>query len=138
VELTETYHLALSLGLGLLVGFQRKWAAKQLAGIRTFPLVALLGPAAAALGGGGVRCGDPARGWAAAVLAVLVALGAGFVGSRRRCIARRSPDERGLRTLDTALDVQGDALSFCQTFEVEPAHRVAVEVDAQPRSADRG
>lgn len=39
----EIYALALSLGLGLLVGFQREWAAKRLAGIRTFPLIALLG-----------------------------------------------------------------------------------------------
>jgi uncharacterized membrane protein (DUF4010 family) len=51
VELTETYHLALSLGLGLLVGFQREWAAKRLAGIRTFPLVALLGTLSAQLAG---------------------------------------------------------------------------------------
>ena len=43
MDLMETYALALSLGLGLLVGFQREWAAKELAGIRTFPLVALLG-----------------------------------------------------------------------------------------------
>jgi uncharacterized membrane protein (DUF4010 family) len=49
MDLTETYHLALSLGLGLLVGFQREWAAKPLAGIRTFPLVALLGTLAAQL-----------------------------------------------------------------------------------------
>jgi uncharacterized membrane protein (DUF4010 family) len=49
VELTETYHLALSLGLGLLVGFQREWAAKRLAGVRTFPLVALLGTLSAQL-----------------------------------------------------------------------------------------
>ena len=49
MELTETYHLALSLGLGLLVGFQREWAAKRLAGIRTFPLVALLGTLSAQL-----------------------------------------------------------------------------------------
>jgi uncharacterized membrane protein (DUF4010 family) len=43
VDLTEASQLALSLGLGLLVGFQREWAAKRLAGIRTFPLVTLLG-----------------------------------------------------------------------------------------------
>lgn len=42
-DLVEIYFLALSLGLGLLVGFQREWAAKRLAGIRTFPLVTLLG-----------------------------------------------------------------------------------------------
>ncbi|MGH7819263.1 MAG: glycosyltransferase family protein [Candidatus Binatia bacterium] len=49
MDLTQTYHLALSLGLGLLVGFQREWAAKRLAGIRTFPLVALLGTLTAQL-----------------------------------------------------------------------------------------
>jgi uncharacterized membrane protein (DUF4010 family) len=43
VDLTESYRLALSLGLGLLVGFQREWAAKRLAGIRTFPMITLLG-----------------------------------------------------------------------------------------------
>jgi len=46
---TETLELALSLGLGLLVGFQREWAAKRLAGIRTFPLVSLLGTLTAQL-----------------------------------------------------------------------------------------
>src|ERR687898_3022962 len=55
MELTETFPLVLALGLGLLVGFQREWAAKRLAGIRTFPLVALLGSLcadlSAALGG---------------------------------------------------------------------------------------
>jgi uncharacterized membrane protein (DUF4010 family) len=49
VDWNQTYHLALSLGLGLLVGFQREWAAKRLAGIRTFPLVTLLGTLTAQL-----------------------------------------------------------------------------------------
>jgi len=35
--------LAISLGLGLLVGLQRQWKSSELAGIRTFPLVTLLG-----------------------------------------------------------------------------------------------
>lgn len=35
--------LALSLGLGLLVGFQREWAAPHVAGIRTFTLLTLFG-----------------------------------------------------------------------------------------------
>jgi uncharacterized membrane protein YhiD involved in acid resistance len=37
------YPLAIALGLGLLVGLQREWAAAQVAGIRTFPLVTILG-----------------------------------------------------------------------------------------------
>jgi len=43
VEWSQAYELALSLGLGLLVGFQRQWVRKRLAGIRTFPLVTLMG-----------------------------------------------------------------------------------------------
>ena len=35
--------VAIAMGLGILVGLQREWAASQLAGIRTFPLLAALG-----------------------------------------------------------------------------------------------
>ena len=35
--------LAIAIGLGLLVGLQREWADKKVAGIRTFPLITLLG-----------------------------------------------------------------------------------------------
>jgi uncharacterized membrane protein (DUF4010 family) len=38
----EFQHLALALGLGLIVGIQREWASKY-AGIRSFPLITLLG-----------------------------------------------------------------------------------------------
>ncbi|MFZ9938407.1 MAG: MgtC/SapB family protein, partial [Luteolibacter sp.] len=41
--------LAIALGLGLLVGMQREWVHKRMAGIRTFPLVALLGGLCAAV-----------------------------------------------------------------------------------------
>ncbi|MCP5548429.1 MAG: MgtC/SapB family protein [Akkermansiaceae bacterium] len=41
--------LGISLGLGLLVGMQRETAGKKMAGIRTFPLVALFGALSAAL-----------------------------------------------------------------------------------------
>lgn len=41
--------LALALGLGLLVGLQREWATKELAGIRTFALITLLGAITALL-----------------------------------------------------------------------------------------
>ncbi|MFN0133409.1 MAG: MgtC/SapB family protein [Phycisphaerales bacterium] len=41
--------LGIALGLGLLVGLQREHAGSKLAGIRTFPLVALLGAASALL-----------------------------------------------------------------------------------------
>ena len=42
-------HLAIALGLGLLVGLQREHAASQLAGIRTFPLITILGVVCAML-----------------------------------------------------------------------------------------
>lgn len=41
---SEIYQaLAISLGLGLLVGLQREYRASEIAGIRTFPLITLLG-----------------------------------------------------------------------------------------------
>jgi len=42
--------LGLALGLGLLVGLQRERAASRIAGIRTFPLVSVLGTLCAAVG----------------------------------------------------------------------------------------
>jgi uncharacterized membrane protein (DUF4010 family) len=56
--------LAIALGLGLIVGLQRQSAASELAGLRTFPLVTLLGAVAGLLVA-------PAGGWV---------LGAGMVG----------------------------------------------------------
>ena len=40
---------ALALGLGLLVGLQRQWATDPIAGIRTFPLISLMGALTAVL-----------------------------------------------------------------------------------------
>jgi len=42
--------LTLSVGLGLLVGLEREWAADEIAGIRTFPMICLLGALSALLG----------------------------------------------------------------------------------------
>ena len=39
----EFQAVAISLGLGLLVGLQRQWKESEIAGIRTFPLISLLG-----------------------------------------------------------------------------------------------
>jgi uncharacterized membrane protein (DUF4010 family) len=58
--------IGMSLGLGLLVGLQREYAASQIAGIRTFALVTLLGTTMALLS-------EPYGGW-------LVAAGALCVG----------------------------------------------------------
>jgi uncharacterized membrane protein (DUF4010 family) len=41
--------LAISVGLGLLVGLQREWSANRTAGMRTFPLITLLGSISALL-----------------------------------------------------------------------------------------
>lgn len=44
IEATELLEsLGIALGLGLLIGLQREWTQNRVAGIRTFPLVALLG-----------------------------------------------------------------------------------------------
>lgn len=42
-------HLGIALGLGLLVGLQREWADSQVAGIRTFALITVLGTVCALL-----------------------------------------------------------------------------------------
>lgn len=43
LESTTLGRLALAFGLGLLVGLQREWADTRVAGIRTFPLITLVG-----------------------------------------------------------------------------------------------
>lgn len=48
--------LAVALGLGLLVGMQREWAVDEIAGIRTFALITLLGAVAGLLA-------EPYGGW---------------------------------------------------------------------------
>lgn len=63
---TEIYlALAVSLALGLLVGLQREWKESEIAGIRTFPLITLLGTLIVIFGG-------DAAGWL--IAAGLVAL----------------------------------------------------------------
>lgn len=49
MELTLYLRLAIALGLGMLVGFQREWAEKGVAGVRTFALISLLGALSGAL-----------------------------------------------------------------------------------------
>ncbi len=43
MDLTVLQDLAIALGLGLLVGLQREWVDSRLAGIRTFPIIAIFG-----------------------------------------------------------------------------------------------
>jgi uncharacterized membrane protein (DUF4010 family) len=61
--------IAISLGLGLLVGLQREWKETDTAGIRTFPLITLLGTLTTTVTGG-------EAGWfsAAGLIALAIAL----------------------------------------------------------------
>lgn len=80
--------LGLALGLGLLVGLQREWARKRMAGIRTFALVSLFG---ALCGVMGLAFG----GWAMG--AGLIAIGALIVIAQVAEWKAREPDS-GLTT----------------------------------------
>jgi len=41
--LGEIYQLAIAIGLGMMVGFQREGTESPIAGVRTFPLITALG-----------------------------------------------------------------------------------------------
>lgn len=72
MELTVVRDLAIALGLGFLVGLQREWATKELAGIRTFPLITLLGAMSALLAD---AVGEWVVGAAALALAAMIVMG---------------------------------------------------------------
>lgn len=80
--------LGIALGLGLLVGLQRESAASQLAGVRTFPLVTLLGTISALLA-------QSLGGWV--VAAGLLALAALIVIGKQAEVEAGKPDA-GLTT----------------------------------------
>lgn len=89
MEQTETFRLlGVSLLLGLLVGLQREYADSPLAGLRTFPLVTLLGSLAALLV-------EFAGGWA--IAAGLVALAA-VVGVSNEIRSRTGDSGAGITT----------------------------------------
>jgi len=85
--------LAIALGLGVLVGLQREWAEEHVPGIRTFPLITLLGTLTALMA-------PHAGGWP---------LGAGLVAVAALLIAqgsarlRRGEDSPGTTTAIAAL-----------------------------------
>jgi uncharacterized membrane protein (DUF4010 family) len=89
--------IGMSLGLGLLVGLQREHAASQIAGIRTFALVTLLGTIMALLG-------DQYGGWLVAVgaLCVVVLL---YVANLAKL--QSGADEPGITTEVSALLMYG-------------------------------
>lgn len=84
--------IGMSLGLGLLVGLQREHAASQIAGIRTFALVTLLGTLMALLG-------STYGGWLIAAGGLSVALLLGVINLRRA----HEENHRGLTTEIAAL-----------------------------------
>jgi uncharacterized membrane protein (DUF4010 family) len=75
--------LAIALGLGLIVGLQRQSAESELAGLRTFPLVTLLGAVCALLAG-------PAGGWLLGAGLLAVAATAAMGNAAR--LRRKDPD----------------------------------------------
>ncbi|GIX00457.1 MAG: hypothetical protein KatS3mg111_3789 [Pirellulaceae bacterium] len=71
MEIAQSYQaILLSLGLGFLVGLQREWKASEIAGIRTFPLITLLGTLS-------VLLGQESAGWllAAGLLGLTIVVG---------------------------------------------------------------
>jgi uncharacterized membrane protein (DUF4010 family) len=66
VERTVLIQLLISLALGLLVGFQREWADKRVAGVRTYPLLTAFGTIS-------VLIADRFGGWIVAVALLAVA-----------------------------------------------------------------
>jgi uncharacterized membrane protein (DUF4010 family) len=89
--------LGIALGVGMLVGLQREFAASRLAGIRTFPLVTLLGSLCALLS-------QQAGGWVlvGGFLALAALVVAGYVGQ-----LREDADDLGLTTEVAALVMFG-------------------------------
>ena len=87
----------MSLGLGLLVGLQREHAASQIAGIRTFALVTLLGTIMALLSA-------PYGGWLVAVGALCVSV---LLYVANLAKLRRGDSEPGLTTEVAALLMYG-------------------------------
>jgi uncharacterized membrane protein (DUF4010 family) len=137
VELTLLHQLGIALGLGLLVGLQRERAASRIAGIRTFPLITVLG----------VLCGAAARsleGWV--VAAGLLALAA--LIATANIMRMRAPDSNPGMTTEVAalaMFMIGVALTLGHALEAivagagvalllhwkVPLHRFAERIGAQ-------
>lgn len=93
MELELFEPLAIALGLGLLVGLQRQWKESQIAGIRTFPLITLLGTLA-------VLLDDGQAGWVTAA-GLLAVVGLLYTGNMHK--VRRGEFDPGLTTEAAAL-----------------------------------
>jgi uncharacterized membrane protein (DUF4010 family) len=113
MELPTLAYLAIALGLGFLVGLEREWAGSPVAGIRTFPLITVLGTIAAMLS---PRFG----GWvvAAALLAVATMVGIGAWGEIDAA-RRRDPAAIGVTTEIAALVMFAVGVALGAGFVVE-------------------
>lgn len=89
--------LLVSFALGLLIGFQREWAAKKVAGVRTFPLITALGTIS-------VVIADRFGGWVVAV-ALLAVAGFLLVGTIQEF--RKGNDDTGITSEVAALVMFG-------------------------------
>jgi uncharacterized membrane protein (DUF4010 family) len=106
MDLAVVQKLAVSLGLGLLVGFQREWTAPHVAGLRTFALITVLGTVIALFA-------ETVGGWlvVAGLLAVAAMLIVGYV------VKFAGTEEPGLTTQSAALVMYmvGCAVGFDHT-----------------------
>src|SRR5688572_21794125 len=92
MPVNDFWALGISLGLGLLIGLQRERTDSHLGGIRTFPLISLLGTMCALL--------SPAFGWAALVAGFIGLSGALIVANYLR--SRRDPETEPGQTTEVA------------------------------------
>jgi uncharacterized membrane protein (DUF4010 family) len=89
--------LALALGLGLLIGLEREWSAKEVAGIRTFPLITTLG----------TLCGAFAERWGGWLVAAGLVCVGGFMLAGTWAQARAGRPDPGMTTEVAALVMYG-------------------------------
>ena len=101
--MTLLLHLAIALGLGLLIGLEREWSTDEIAGIRTFPLIAVFGVLCAKLG-------ETFGGWmiAAGLLGLAVVLVLGDLAKFN--LARLPEGETGARRIDPGVTTEVSAL----------------------------
>lgn len=111
MEATLVVSLLIALGLGMLVGLQRTWALHEIAGIRTFPLITVLGVLAAALG-------DVYGGWtvAAGLIAVVALMVQGNVMKMRETDGEQ---DVGMTTEVAALVMYGVGASLHAGWRTE-------------------
>jgi len=111
VELELLHNLAIALGLGLLVGFERERTAPETAGVRTFALITVLGALMAVL----------ARDFGAGVLAVSVAAVVAFLlMSNVLQLRSRAPDP-GITTEIAALVMFGVGATAAAGYRIVAA-----------------